>query len=61
MSSCDMQGYATSNDLESLYSELIKMTKEQRENKPYALFICGKGFLNGEEALNYLKDKWGLK
>ena len=55
--SCDMQGFATHNDLESLYMKLISMTKEERLNDKFALFVVGKGFLNGEEALIYLKNK----
>lgn len=59
--SCDMQGFATHNDLESLYMQLISMTKEERLNDKFALLVVGKGFLNGEEALIYLKNKWGLQ
>lgn len=59
--SCDMQGFATHNDLESLYTELISMTKEERLEKKFALFVVSKGFLNGEEALIYLKEKWSLQ
>ena len=60
MSRCDMQGHATHTELQSLYIELIGKTKEERITDKFALFVSGKGFLNGEEALNYLKEKWGL-
>lgn len=57
MSSCDMQGFATSNDLASLYKELKLMKSEERANIPFALFVIGKGMLNGNEALEYLEEK----
>lgn len=50
----DMQGRATERELDEL---LARMTEEERKNKPYALFIIGKGFLNGQEAFEYLKNK----
>ena len=55
--SCDMQGFTTQNDLSSLYFELIGMSKEERESKAFALFVRSRVFLNGEEALQYLKEK----
>lgn len=53
----DMQGRATERELDELFWELARMTEEERKNKPYALFIVGKGFLNGQEAFEYLKNK----
>lgn len=53
----DMQGRATERELDELFWELLRMTEEERKNKPYALFIVGKGFLNGQEAFEYLKNK----
>lgn len=53
----DMQGRATERELDELFWELARMTEEERKNKPYALFIIGKGFLNGQEAFEYLKNK----
>ena len=58
MSSCDMQGFATSNDLHSLYRELKLKTKEERANDKFALFVVSRGMLNGEEALQYLEEKF---
>lgn len=43
MSSCDMQGFATSNDLTNCYMELISKTKEERANDKYALLCCRQG------------------
>lgn len=53
----DMQGRATERELDELFWELARMTEEERKNKPYALFIIGKGFLNGQEAFEYLQNK----
>ena len=58
MSSCDMQGFATSNDLTGLYRELVSMSEKERESVPFALFVIGRGMLNGSEALTYLKEKY---
>jgi len=58
MSRCDMQGFATSAELSDLYFELKMMTPEERENKPFALFVIGRGMLNGAEALEYLESKY---
>lgn len=55
--SCDMQEFTTQNDLSSLYFELIGMSKKERESQTLALFVRSRGFLNGEEALQYLKEK----
>jgi len=53
----DMLGKATSRELEDLYTQLCFMTKEEREKKPFALFVASKGMLNGEQAFQYLKAK----
>ena len=58
MSSCDMQGFATRNDLNSLYKELKLKTKEERADTKFALFVCGRGMLDGNEALAYLEEKY---
>lgn len=56
--SCDMQGFATKNDLTSLYRELKLMSAEERASIPFALFVIGRGMLNGTEALTYLENKF---
>ena len=53
----DMQGRATSRELEDLYTELSFMTKEEREKKPFVLFVASKGMLNGEQAYQHLRAK----
>ena len=53
----DMLGHATSHELNDLYIELISMSAEERRAKQFALFVVGKGMLNGEQALEYLKSK----
>ena len=58
MSVCDMQGYATTNELSSLYRELKVMKAEERASIPFALFVIGRGMLNGNEALAYLEEKY---
>lgn len=58
MASCDMQGYATANDLFSLYTELKLMKAEKRADIKFALFVRGRGMLNGDEALAYLEEKY---
>ena len=60
MSRCDMQGHATQGELESLYMDLISMSEKERAAKKFALFVKSKGMLDGNEALAYLKAKWGL-
>lgn len=55
----DMAGFATSRELNDLYFKL-KVLGEGLDN-PYALFVIGKGFLNGREALVYLEKKIGSK
>jgi len=57
MARCDMQGFATKGELYDRYFELSLMTKEERKAKKFALFVIGKGMLDGEEAYNYLKEK----
>lgn len=52
----DMKGWATSGELTDLYFELKTMTPEEREAKTFALFVTGRGILNGREALEYLED-----
>lgn len=44
------------NDFESLYFRLALMTEDERKEMPFALFVAGKGILNGSEAFKYLKD-----
>ncbi len=58
MAVCDMQGHATARELISLYSELKLMKSEERTKKRFALFVRGRGMLNGEEALAYLEEKY---
>ena len=52
----DMQGRATTNELLDLWFKL--RTDEDERKKPFALFVIGKGFLNGEQALEYLNKKF---
>ena len=56
MARCEMQRWATSGELTDLYFELRQMTPEEREAKVFALFVAGRGILNGKEALEYLED-----
>jgi hypothetical protein len=44
------------SDFESLYFQLALMTEDERKEMPFALFVVGKGILNGSEAFKYLKD-----
>ena len=53
----DMLGHATVNEIISLQFKLIDMTEEERKALPYALFVRGKGMLNGQEAYEYIKHK----
>lgn len=55
----DMQGFAISNDILELYKELIFMSKEERVNNKFALFVSVKGFLDSEQALEYIKANMG--
>ena len=53
----DMLGHATSRELISLQFKLIDMSEEERKAMPFALFVQGRGMLNGQEAYEYIKDK----
>lgn len=58
MSSCDMEGHATFNDMWSLYWELKSKSVEERKAIPFALFVGSLGMLNGEQAFQYLQEKF---
>lgn len=53
----DMQGKMTNREGRDLLLSLSLKTKEEREAIPFALFVVGRGMLNGEEAYIYLKNK----
>ena len=53
----DMLGHATLREIVSLQFKLIDMTEEERRAMPYALFVKGRGMLNGQEAYEYIKAK----
>lgn len=53
----DMQGKMTNREGVDLLLSLSLMNKEEREKIPFALFVAGRGLLNGEEAYIYLKNK----
>ena len=53
----DMQGKMTNREGIDLLLSLSLKTKEEREAIPFALFVAGRGLLNGEEAYIYLKNK----
>lgn len=53
----DMQGKMTDREGRDLLLSLSLKTKEERESIPFALFVTGRGMLNGEEAYIYLKNK----
>ena len=53
----DMQGKMSNREGINLLLSLSLKTKEEREAIPFALFVAGRGMLNGEEAYIYLKDK----
>ena len=53
----DMQGKMTNREGIDLLLSLSLKTKEEREAIPFALFVAGRGMLNGEEAFFYLKNK----
>lgn len=53
----DMQGKMTDREGIDLLLNLSLKTKEERESIPFALFVAGRGMLNGEEAYIYLKNK----
>ena len=52
-----MQGKMTAREGIDLLLNLSLKTKEERESIPFALFVAGRGMLNGEEAYIYLKNK----
>lgn len=58
MARCDMNGFATSRELSELYLSLSLMSTEERRQKKFALFVVSKGMLDGEQAYNYLKEKY---
>ena len=53
----DMQGKMTNREGKDLLLSLSLKTKEEREAIPFALFVAGRGLLNGKEAYIYLKNK----
>ena len=53
----DMQGKITNREGIDLFLSLAMKTKEERKAIPSALFIAGRGMLNGEEAYIYLKNE----
>ena len=53
----DMQGKMTNIEGRDLLLSLSLKTKEEREAIPFALFVAGRGLMNGEEAYIYLKNK----
>lgn len=53
----EMSGRATDRELTDLYFNLSLKTTEERKQIPFALFIIGKGMLNGEDAFQYLENK----
>ena len=53
----EMQGKMTDREGIDLLLSLSLKTKEEREAIPFALFVAGRGLLNGEEAYIYLKNK----
>ena len=53
----DMLGHATVREIVSLQFKLIDMTEEERRALPCALFVIGRGMLNGQEAYEYIKNK----
>ena len=52
----EMLGRATTGELLDLWFRL--RIDENERAKPFALFVIGKGMLNGEQALEYLNDKF---
>jgi hypothetical protein len=58
MNMCEMKGFATSNELFNLYKDLKLKTPEERAEIGFALFVAEKGMLNGNEALEYLENKF---
>ena len=52
-----MQGKMTDREGRDLLLSLSLKTKEEREAILFALFVAGRGMLNGEEAYIYLKNK----
>ena len=53
----DMRGKMTDREGKDLLLSLSLKTKEEREAIPFALFVAGRGMLNGEEAYIYLRNK----
>lgn len=53
----DMQGKMTDREGRDLLLSLSLKTKEERKAIPFALFVAGRGMLNGDEAYIYLKNK----
>lgn len=58
MARCDMMGFATFGELSDLYLSLSLMSLEERRQKKFALFVQDEGMLDGEQAYNYLKEKY---
>ena len=55
--SCDMQGYATHRDLYDLWYRLSFMTEPERKAEKFCLFVSDRGFLDGQEAYEYLMNR----
>lgn len=53
----NMLGKAMNQELTDLYFNLSVKSTEEREKIPFALFVIGRGMLNGEEAFLYLRDR----
>ena len=51
-----MDGFASIQELLDLWFTL-RINEEERA-KPFVLFVIGEGMLNGEQALEYLNDKF---
>lgn len=51
-----MDGFASMQELLDLWFTL--RIDENERAKPFALFVPGQGMLNGEQALEYLNDKF---
>lgn len=52
----EMLGRATTGELLDLWFRL--RIDENERAKPFVLFVIGEGMLNGEQALEYLNDKF---
>lgn len=53
----EMTGYATHKELVDLLYKLCVMTEAERREQKFCLFVIGRGFLDGQEAYEYLMEK----